>query len=40
MSELWKLGAAELVALIRSREGSCREVVDAHLLRIANVKPI
>ena len=35
MSELWKKGAAELAALIQARKVSCREVVDAHLLRIA-----
>lgn len=39
MSELWKRGAAELAALIRSREVSCREVVVAHLQRIANANP-
>jgi hypothetical protein len=36
MSELWKRGAVELVDLIRSRKFSCREVVEAHLLRVAN----
>jgi amidase len=32
-------GATELAALIRSREVSAREVVDAHLARIADVNP-
>ncbi|MBV9771633.1 MAG: hypothetical protein JOZ32_18830 [Bryobacterales bacterium] len=36
MRELWKKGAAELAALIRSRNVSCREVVEAHLSRIAD----
>jgi amidase len=39
MSELWKKGAAELAALIQARKVSCREVVDAHLLRIAEANP-
>jgi len=34
MSELWRMGAAQLAALIRFRKVSCREVVDAFLLRI------
>ena len=36
-TELWQLGAVELAATIRSREASCREVVDAHLRRIEAV---
>ena len=36
MNELWKKGAVELIALIQSRNVSCREVIDAHLLRIAS----
>lgn len=36
MSELWKKGVVEPTALIRSRNVSCREVIDAHLLRIAH----
>jgi amidase len=32
--ELWRLGAAELAGLIRKREVTSREVVDAHLRRI------
>jgi amidase len=36
MSELWKRGAAELADLIQGRKVSCREVVDAHILRIEN----
>jgi amidase len=36
---LWKLSAAELAARIRSREATSREVVEAHLARIAQVDP-
>jgi amidase len=36
---LWKLGAGELAAAIRRREVSSREVVEAHLARIAAVDP-
>ena len=39
MNELWKKGAAELAALIQARQISCREVVNAHLLRIAEANP-
>jgi amidase len=38
-TELWQLGAVELAATIRSREASCRQVVDAHLRRIEEVNP-
>ena len=34
MTELWRLSATELARLIREREASSREVVDAHLDRI------
>ena len=34
MTELWQLSAGELARLIREREASSREVVDAHLDRI------
>ena len=39
MDELWRLGATELAALIRKREVTSREVVDAHLARIEAVNP-
>ena len=39
MSELWRNGAVELAALIRDREVSSREVVQAHLDRIETVNP-
>ena len=39
MSELWRKGAVELAALIRDREVSSREVVQAHLDRIEAVNP-
>jgi amidase len=32
--ELWRRSALELAALVRSREVTCREVVEAHLSRI------
>jgi amidase len=38
-TELWRLGATELAGLIRSRQASCREVVEAHLRRIEAVNP-
>ena len=34
MDELWRTGASELAAMIRKREVTSREVVDAHLQRI------
>lgn len=37
--ELWKLGAVDLAAAIRSKQASSREVVSAHLDRIAAVNP-
>ena len=39
MSELWKLDAVELAQLIRRREVSCREAVDATLARLDAVNP-
>ncbi|HEX9775385.1 MAG TPA: Asp-tRNA(Asn)/Glu-tRNA(Gln) amidotransferase subunit GatA [Actinomycetota bacterium] len=35
MSELWRLGAAELARMIAAKEASAREVTEAHLDRIA-----
>ncbi len=37
--ELWRRGAGELAGLIRGGEVSSREVIDAHLDRIAEVNP-
>jgi amidase len=39
MEELWRKGALELAALIREREVSCREIVQAHLDRVEAVNP-
>ncbi len=39
MAELWQLGAKELVELIHGKRASSREVVQAHLDRIAEVNP-
>jgi amidase len=39
MSELWRKSAVELAALIRDREVSSREVVQAHLDRVEAVNP-
>jgi amidase len=39
VSELWRKGAVELAAMIRDREVSSREVVQAHLDRIGAVNP-
>ena len=39
MSELWRKGAVELAGLIRDREVSSREVIQAHLDRIEAVNP-
>jgi amidase len=39
MTELWRRGALELAAIIRSGEASSREVVQAHLDRIGAVNP-
>jgi amidase len=39
MSELWRRSAVELAAMIRDREVSSREVVQAHLDRIEAVNP-
>ena len=39
MSELWRKSALELAAMIRGREVSSREVVQAHLDRVEAVNP-
>ena len=39
MTELWKCGALDLADKIRHREVSSREVVEAHLARVAQVNP-
>jgi len=39
VSELWRKSALELAAMVRSREVSCREVVQAHLDRVEAVNP-
>jgi len=39
MGELWQTGATELAAMIRGREVSSREVIQAHLDRIEAVNP-
>lgn len=39
MSELWRRSALELAAMIRGREVSSREVVQAHLDRAEAVNP-
>ena len=39
MSELWRNGAVELATMISNREVSSREVVQAHLDRVAAVNP-
>ena len=38
-TELWRYGAGELAGMIASKEVSSRDVVDAHLDRIAEVNP-
>ncbi|MGE0600471.1 MAG: amidase [Dehalococcoidia bacterium] len=38
-NELWRLGAADLATLLRNKEVKSREVVEAHLARIAAVNP-
>lgn len=38
-SEVWRLGAGGLAEAIRAKRLSCREVIDAHLDRIAAVNP-
>lgn len=37
--ELWRASASELAERIRAQEISCRQVIDAHLARIADVNP-
>ena len=39
MSALWRCSASDLAALIARKEASSREVVEAHLARIAAVNP-
>ncbi len=39
MAELWKMSATELAALVRARQLSVREVIEAHLRRIDAVNP-
>ena len=39
MTEIWRMGAAELATRIRARDVSSREVVQAHLDRIETVNP-
>jgi amidase len=39
MNELWRNGAVELATMIRNREVSSREVIQAHLDRVAAVNP-
>jgi amidase len=39
VSELWRMSAVELAAMIRDREVSSREVIQAHLDRIEAVNP-
>lgn len=39
MRELWQRSARDLAEAIRSREVSCREVLDAHLARVEAVNP-
>jgi len=39
VSELWRMSAVELAAMIRNREVSSREVIQAHLDRIEAVNP-
>jgi amidase len=38
-AELWRMGARELAELIRFRQASSREVIEAHLRRINDVNP-
>jgi amidase len=38
-NELWRCSASDLARRIAAREVSSREVVDAHLARIAQVEP-
>ncbi len=39
MTELWRMGASELADAIRSKQVKSREVIEAHLARIAEVNP-
>lgn len=37
--ELWELGASDIASMVRSREVSAQEVLDAHLARISEIDP-
>ena len=39
-TELWRMSATELAAVIQRRQASVREVVEAHLRRIDAVNPV
>jgi amidase len=39
MTEIWKMGGAELATRIRRRELSSREVIEAHIRRIESANP-
>jgi amidase len=39
-TELWRMGATELATAIRTEQASSRQVVEAHLRRIAAVNPV
>lgn len=39
MTELWRMSATRLAALIRGRKISVREVIEAHLRRIEAANP-
>jgi len=39
MTDLWRSSASDLAEAIRDKKVSAREVVDAHLARIAAVNP-
>jgi len=39
MADIWRMGAADLAAAIRSKQVTSTEVVEAHLARIAAVNP-
>ena len=38
-TELWRMGATELAEIVRTREASAEEVIEAHLRRIEAVNP-
>src|ERR1700756_1606532 len=39
MTDLWRMSAAELASLVRSRRASAKEVTEAALARLAQVNP-